>query len=260
MVGLTKNNKKIILFLLLIFGFFIINSTALALQVEWPNSPVGTPLNDKSSLPDLIKYLYEWGISLGGLAVFISLIISGIQYLTSFGDPLSMKNAMERIKSAFFGLILLLSSWLILNTINPDLTTFQALTTEPPGETLGACDTDDECIAKYGKNYKCFHGFCAQDFASIFEIIPCERVLIKGYTIEAGDSAEIYIAGGSSITFTSLPALPDGCMGYLELYPRTGFWGGCGGDKQQIILRGGTATDEVGDPIRCIRLKEIETF
>jgi hypothetical protein len=94
------------------------------LELNWPTSPGGTKLDGSSQLPDLIKYLYEWGIGLGGLGVFVSLLIAGIQYLTSFGNPTSMKDAISRIQSAIIGLVLLLSSWLILNTINPDLTNF----------------------------------------------------------------------------------------------------------------------------------------
>ncbi len=117
-------NKKIIIGLI-ILGIFSVNSVAFAseLEVHWPPSPLGTLLTDASDLTIFIRYLYEWGIALGGLAAFIALIIAGFQYLTSVGDPARMKEAMDRIKSAFLGLVLLLGSWLILNTINPQLTT-----------------------------------------------------------------------------------------------------------------------------------------
>jgi hypothetical protein len=42
------------------------------------------------------------------------------------GEPAKLGEAKDRIRSAFFGLILLLGSWLILNTINPQLTTFKS--------------------------------------------------------------------------------------------------------------------------------------
>ncbi|HBK72340.1 MAG TPA: hypothetical protein DDZ39_11920, partial [Flavobacteriaceae bacterium] len=75
----------------------------------------------------LIAYLYEWGIALGGLAAFVALLIAGFVYMTSVGDPTKMKEAMDRIKSALLGLIFLLSSYLILNTINPELTTLRPI-------------------------------------------------------------------------------------------------------------------------------------
>jgi len=118
--------QKNILLLLVLAGLFFVFAYANALQTNWPPSPIiGTSLDQDSTLPTLIKYFYEWGISLGGLAAFISLIIAGIQYLTSMGDPTKMKESFDRISSAFFGIILLLSSLLILNTINPDLTSLR---------------------------------------------------------------------------------------------------------------------------------------
>lgn len=101
------------------------------LQTNWPDSPMGTELSSCATLPLLIKYLYEWGVLLGGLAAFIALIMAGFQYLTSVGDPTKMREARGRITSAIGGLILLLSSWLVLNTINPELTTFHNITFDP---------------------------------------------------------------------------------------------------------------------------------
>lgn len=123
--------KKV--FILLIFlGLFGIASYGLAeeenstgLQLVWPNSPAGTKLEEGIEISQMVKYFYEWGISLGGLAVFISLIMSGFKYLTSAGNESKMREAKEKINSAFLGLLLLLSSFLILNSINPELTTLR---------------------------------------------------------------------------------------------------------------------------------------
>jgi hypothetical protein len=95
-------------------------------EVKWPNSPFGTSIARCTNVTGMVKYFYEWGIALGGLAAFISLVIGGFQYLTSMGEPARIREAKDRIYSAFFGLILLLGSWLILNAINPQLTTFKA--------------------------------------------------------------------------------------------------------------------------------------
>jgi len=94
---------------------------ATTTQIQWPPSPMGTSLTPNTQFHEFISYIYEWGISLGGIAVFIVLVWAGIQYLTSAGDPGQMGDAIKRIKSSILGLILLLTSWLILNTINPQL-------------------------------------------------------------------------------------------------------------------------------------------
>ena len=84
----------------------------------------------------MVKYFYEWTIAIAGLAVFFILVMAGFQYLTSVGDPAKMKDATGRIKSALLGLVLLLSSYLILNLINPGLTTLKMPEVEVPTDTL----------------------------------------------------------------------------------------------------------------------------
>lgn len=120
-MGKFIKNKKIIILLVLLGGFAIGSEVSAALNVAWPQSPFGTELRE-DSLTILVKYLYEWGISIGVLAAFIALVIAGFQYLTSAGNAIKMKDAMSRIQFAVIGLVLLLGSVLILNTINPQLT------------------------------------------------------------------------------------------------------------------------------------------
>lgn len=125
------------------------------LEVNWPVSPAGTRLYRCSSLPDLVRYFYEWGLAIGGVLAFVALIFGGVLYLSSVGRPEGVKEARDRISSAILGLILLFGCWLILNTINPDLTTFRS---EPVNLSLipaYECDTDQDCQKTYGTNYEC---------------------------------------------------------------------------------------------------------
>ena len=117
-------SKKILVIILGAFIIFPFIATAKKnLEVEWPPTPgMKTILTPDSGITTFVKYFYEWGIVLGGLAVFIALVIAGFLYLTSIGDPIRMKEAKDRIFSAVGGLVLLLASWLILNTLNPQLT------------------------------------------------------------------------------------------------------------------------------------------
>ena len=138
MFKFIKNKKYLfIIFILIIVPISVVVADELKLQTAWPLSPM-TQINLQDIDPDqdgnqianityLIAYLYEWGIALGGLAAFVALLIAGFVYMTSVGDPTKMKEAMDRIKSALLGLIFLLSSYLILNTINPELTTLRPI-------------------------------------------------------------------------------------------------------------------------------------
>jgi hypothetical protein len=122
---------------LIIVPISVVVADELKLQTAWPLSPMtqinlqdidpGQGGNQIANITYLIAYLYEWGIALGGLAAFVALLIAGFVYMTSVGDPTKMKEAMDRIKSALLGLIFLLSSYLILNTINPELTTLRPI-------------------------------------------------------------------------------------------------------------------------------------
>ena len=110
-------------------------------EATWPTSPFGTKLTGCSDLKVLVKYLYEWGVFLGGMALFFVLLIGGFLYLTSAGDPAKMKDARDRISSALIGFVLLFSIYIILNIINPELVVLTV-----PSMGLGApCDTDAEC-------------------------------------------------------------------------------------------------------------------
>lgn len=137
---MKNRNKKFFSLCFFFLCLFFIGKIALALEIHWPTSPGGTSLTDLSTIPDLVKYFYEWGIALGGVAAFYTLIIAGFQYLTSTGQPGVMKEAREKIISAILGLILLLSSWLILTTINPRLTGYQ-----PPPEGSGEIEPMSSC-------------------------------------------------------------------------------------------------------------------
>ncbi len=112
---------KIILIIIVLFLLFSEVGFALAaereLEVQYPKvfgKTVG------SSFEAYIVYIYYFLIFIGGLAFFGVLIYGGVEWLTSGGDPTKISDAKHRISQGFLGLIILLSSYLILYTINPD--------------------------------------------------------------------------------------------------------------------------------------------
>ncbi|QQG44409.1 MAG: hypothetical protein HYW86_00615 [Candidatus Roizmanbacteria bacterium] len=52
------------------------------------------------------------------LALFIMFLVGSFSYLTSFGNPEKIKKAQGTLKYAIIGLVLFLSSYLILKTID----------------------------------------------------------------------------------------------------------------------------------------------
>lgn len=112
--------KYVILFFVLLFLF--IASSTFATQVDWPKAPLtGTDLKESSEFHEFIEYVYGWGIGLGAILTFAVIVYGGILYMISEGDPGKTRMAISRITSALLGLVLLLSSFIILNTINPQI-------------------------------------------------------------------------------------------------------------------------------------------
>ena len=288
--------KKIIIYLLTL-GILAIGSTTFA--VNWPPSPgfdtILNPADPKCGLSTLIKYFYEWAVSLGGLAVFIVLVIAGIQFLTSAGNPAQMTEAKGRMQSAALGLILLLGSVLILNTINPELTTFRPLVLPEPSELLGNCEKGGICKDKDGKEYKCSgNEYCKYNFGDdyeckdnvctinlteLFKVVDCKSVSIKKVggkpvPLNIGDrTKKIELDPEEPFELKANP--PEGrnqCMANLILYEGSGWWGGCSGNKRTLAIQPGVGTKD-NDPyyifknfallegtdilVKCIELEKI---
>lgn len=206
-----RNKKFIIIFSLTICVAFGAILFANALELNWPTSPglPGITLDNNSDLTALVQYLYQWGIALGGLAAFVSLVIAGFGYLTSTGDPSKMQDAKDRATSAFLGLVLLLGSWLILNTINPELTTLRPIGFGSNLPTGDACTVDQDCPLSqnateaghpWSVKYTCENGFCMPDRVAY----SCSRVNVCPYTMTSDQLWQRQPVGG-----------PNGCVGYV---------------------------------------------
>lgn len=73
---------------------------------------------------DLAGYLgiiYNFLISIVGVVAGVFILVGGFQYVTAGGDAARVTSAKQRISSALIGFVLALSSFVLLNTINPQL-------------------------------------------------------------------------------------------------------------------------------------------
>jgi len=81
-------------------------------------------INDPSkitSIPDLITYIYNLAFWIVGLALFFAFFSAGIKWILAGPNITSVGKAKTQMTNAVIGFIILLASWLILNTINPEL-------------------------------------------------------------------------------------------------------------------------------------------
>lgn len=107
---MVKNKKIYLIFFLFLFlvNFFLLEGAFAQEKKE-------------IILAQSVKRLYERLIQIGGIVAFLSLVLGGFLYLTSAGNPAKVKGARDQILASFLGLLILLSSWLILKTISPTL-------------------------------------------------------------------------------------------------------------------------------------------
>jgi hypothetical protein len=73
-----------------------------------------------------LKDIINFGFAIIGILALFMLIIGAYQYLMAAGSG-KADDAKETISSALLGLVLGLTAWIILNTINPDLVSMKGI-------------------------------------------------------------------------------------------------------------------------------------
>lgn len=138
-----KGLKLVSVFFLILLASFLLSTFVLAQevkkdegaqvnfepQVTFDNVPSGNVSG--STLADYIKAIYRYGVILGSSLAIIVIMVGGIIWLTSGGSPDRVKNARTYIGGAIAGLVLLLGSYLLLQTINPSLVNLTTLDIKP---------------------------------------------------------------------------------------------------------------------------------
>jgi len=118
-----------------------------------PLEPLVGEDSKQANFCQLLNLIFKTLIYLGGMAAVLFLVLGGITYMVS--EVVDKRGAArERIKAAVLGLVLLLASWIILNTINPQLVTACSIlnpTTLPglaaPSTSNQIQDAEKNCLA-----------------------------------------------------------------------------------------------------------------
>lgn len=127
---IIKKNTKKILPALLFSLLFLLPITASAIGTYTPMEQLpgyGAP----TDFFDYVAALYKFGIGAVGIAAMIMVTIGGFMYISSAGNNASMEKAKGVITDAIVGLLLALSAYIILYTINPDLVKLKKPTVTP---------------------------------------------------------------------------------------------------------------------------------
>jgi len=119
-----KLNKFIFLLIIILFLFSFLGSFSFAeergLEVQYPEMG-GEKISTSTTVSEYAVYIFNFCIIIAAVAAFVILIYGGIRYLLSTNNPGSMKESRIWIYSGIVGLLSALVSYLILNTINPEI-------------------------------------------------------------------------------------------------------------------------------------------
>jgi hypothetical protein len=131
---MLKNKTKIIALVVLlgfvVFNFLFASQSKADVETEKEkfNYHLMVPLPTASGtvteverITDYIKTIYLFAMGIAGILAMALIVVSGFQWLTATGSMSTIGQAKARISNAILGLIVLLSAYLILNTINPNL-------------------------------------------------------------------------------------------------------------------------------------------
>ncbi len=159
-------NKKTIIFLILAVSLFLGSLGAQAVLAETKYAPLPyykleIPLGATTVIKDVADYIviiYKFSLGISAILATILIMFGAMKWITAAGSESAITGARETITSALIGLIIALGSFVLLNTINPNLTTMSAAVTEiqfycPGGElskSLGQqCAEDCECKSEF---------------------------------------------------------------------------------------------------------------
>ncbi len=101
---------------------FLSTACGWLVSPAWAQAPTGwaAKAGDPAKLKDL-EFVFAQILSValagGGLVAFVYLLIGGFKYMTASGDEKQIMSAQNTITYAFVGLLVVVLSWLILNTL-----------------------------------------------------------------------------------------------------------------------------------------------
>lgn len=202
-------------------------------QVSIPNSDfqagapinVGTPSSTASGtimrsdlLGRYILSLYNYGLAIVGILAAIILMAGGLLWLTSGGSAAKIGQAKELMTGSIIGLVILVGAWMILNTINPNLTQLPSINTLIINEVPYCCDSvKGNVLAVKGEcpdsSKGCTNGeICADAGNNQFGCIDKSKFICCEYKKKD-------ILSCKSVK-TSCPAAPTGYV-HVKDYPNT---------------------------------------
>lgn len=141
-----------------------------ALEIDFPQIS-GVKPTDNFGPGNWVNYFFVFGLGVVGLAILGTAIYAGILYLTAGDNSGKVTEAKDRLWGALIGLVILMGSYIILRTINPQLVDIknpqidfyiesrwrdyyktQAPRPKANGDT---CEEDSDCASRICRGGRC---------------------------------------------------------------------------------------------------------
>jgi len=119
------------LFFFVVVLALLTSSGVLAYEIQYPDFGFGGGQGFTFDLPLYINYIFQFLIMTVGTIGIILIAVSGFKVLLSFGSPEKLGQAWGNIRSIILGILLLMTSFIILKTINYELVN-PTITVLPP--------------------------------------------------------------------------------------------------------------------------------
>ncbi len=122
-------------------------------EVSIPGFPKDVSITANGALlGKVIKEFYNYIVWLAGILAVIVIMIAGFQWVAAAGNQSKIGEAKERITGAIIGLVLALSSYMLLNIINPKLVEIQDLSELVPITAMGTYCMLDQYVSYNGQD------------------------------------------------------------------------------------------------------------
>ncbi|KKR07884.1 MAG: hypothetical protein UT32_C0006G0031 [Parcubacteria group bacterium GW2011_GWC2_39_14] len=174
---------------------------------------------EKVDVPYIAQYIvaiYKYGLVIGALLAVVMIMIGGIIYLTAAGAQGLIGTGKTLIYGAISGLVLLLGSYLLLMTINPNLVnpqaisldTIKGLNIEPGNETSEIVYESIQKLppSQQSQGMNCYFSEFGQDKAAVSSQITQVTILGHKYSVHK-KMAPAMQAAAQEITALNSPYL-----------------------------------------------------
>jgi len=78
-------------------------------------------ISKDATAAEFVMYFFNLGIAIGAFIAVVIIIMAGIEWMTSDGNPSKIESAKDKIKNTLLGVVVLVGCYLILDAINPSL-------------------------------------------------------------------------------------------------------------------------------------------